>query len=137
MKRLESILLYAHDVSSSDQALQRAEALASSNDALLWVVDVLPSRERPWSTLGGGPESRQAVVAERLPAVDRPGADPAGDPRQGDQDQNDLSQAHVLLDRRVHEIQPRADGLVAGEIVERVVGMHRHEPKYVTPDDGV
>lgn len=50
MKRLKSILLYAHEVSSSDVALQRAEALATSNEALLWVVDVLPSRDRPWSS---------------------------------------------------------------------------------------
>lgn len=70
MKRLKSILLYAHELSDSDVALQRAEALASSNEALLWVVDVLPSRDRPWSTLGGDPESRQAVVAARLRQLD-------------------------------------------------------------------
>ena len=70
MKRLKSILLYADGTSGSDVALRRAEALAASNKALLWVVDVLPSRERPWSALGGPPESRQAVVAARLRELD-------------------------------------------------------------------
>ena len=68
MKHLRSILFYANGTSSSDGALRRAEALAASNEALLWVVDVLPSRDRPWSTLG--PESRQAAVAARLRELD-------------------------------------------------------------------
>ena len=70
MKRLESILLYAHEVSDSDVALRRAEALASSHEAVLWVVDVLPNRDRPWSTLGGDPESRRAAVAARQQELD-------------------------------------------------------------------
>ncbi|MCP4205211.1 MAG: universal stress protein [bacterium] len=70
MKRLKSILLYANGAPGADVALRRAEALAASNEALLWVVDVLPSRDRPWSTLGGDPESRQAVVAARLRELD-------------------------------------------------------------------
>jgi len=70
MKRLKSILLYANGASSSDVALRRAEALAASNEAFLWVVDVLPGRDRPWSTVGGHPESRQAVVTARLRELD-------------------------------------------------------------------
>ena len=70
MRRLKSILLYAREVSDSDVALQRAEALASSHEALLWVVDVLPSGDRSWSTLARDPESRQAVVAARLQELD-------------------------------------------------------------------
>ena len=70
MKRLESILFYASGTSGADVALRRAEALAASNEALLWVVGVLPSRDRPWSMLGGRPESRRAVVAARLRELD-------------------------------------------------------------------
>ena len=70
MKRLKSILLYAREASDSDVALQRAEALASSHEAVLWVVDVLPSRDRPWSTLARDPGSRQAVVAGRQEELD-------------------------------------------------------------------
>ena len=70
MKRLGSILLYAHEASPSDVTLQRAEALAASNEAPLWVVDVLPSRGRPWSTLGKSPESRREAVTARLRELD-------------------------------------------------------------------
>ncbi len=70
MKRLESILLYANGTSGSGVALRRAEALAASNEALLWVVDVLPSRDRPWSSLGGDPDSREKIVSTRLRELD-------------------------------------------------------------------
>ena len=70
MKRLESILLYANGTSGLDVALRRAEALAITNEALLWVVDVLPGRDRPWSTVGEDPESRQAAVNARLRELD-------------------------------------------------------------------
>ncbi len=70
MKRLKSILLYTNDTSRADLAQRRAEALAIKNEALLWVVDVLPGRDRPWSMLGGSPESRQAVIAARLRELD-------------------------------------------------------------------
>ncbi|MDH3744942.1 MAG: universal stress protein [Acidobacteriota bacterium] len=70
MKHLKSILLYATETSGAEAALKRAEALAIKNEALLWVVDVLPGRNRTWSTMGGQPESRQAVVTARLRELD-------------------------------------------------------------------
>jgi len=70
MKRLGSILLYAHEASPSDVTLQRAEALAASHEALLWLVDVLPSRDRPWSIPGASPESRREAVTARLRELD-------------------------------------------------------------------
>ena len=69
MKRLKSILLYANEASRAESALERAEALAVKNGALLWVVDVLPGRHGAWSALAG-PEARQRVVAARLRELD-------------------------------------------------------------------
>ena len=66
MKRFKNILLYAPTETIPAPAIERAAALARSNNARLTLVDVLPEDPAgPWMTLPGQGDLEQMLVVAR------------------------------------------------------------------------